>query len=167
MEHGTFPSQSVNYIQSTQHTPSSFGNSINNGGIVTSDLQNNYHIYSLNWSPFQISFLIDNVIYYTYNPTVKDANSWPFDKEQFLLLNVAMGGVAGTILSNFTQAAINIDYVRIFQNTSVECSGTDTLEQHGLFSVGYNYTFETIGTDVKITFELLDTNRVGLVAFLW
>ena len=31
MEHGIFQSQPVNYIQSTLHTPSSFGNSVNNG----------------------------------------------------------------------------------------------------------------------------------------
>ena len=262
MEHGIFPSQNINYIQGTLHTPSSFGNSVNNGGTIASDLQNNYHIYSMNWSPFQISFLLDNVAYYTYNPAVKDANTWPFDKEQYLLLNIAMGGVAGAIPSNFTQASMDIDYVRIYQNTVVDtqkptnftaavgaitsssvelllnatddtgtigyditygsttlsfanpsgvqksviipnlsantnytfsvtasdlagntalnnpialnakttsalgCSGTDTQAQQGSFSVGYNYTFETIGTDVKITFEMLDI-KVGLVAYLW
>lgn len=262
MEHGIFPSQDINYIQGTLHTPSSYGNSVNNGGTIASDLQNNYHIYSMNWSPFQISFLLDNVVYYTYNPAVKDANTWPFDKEQYLLLNIAMGGVAGAIPSNFTQGSMDIDYVRIYQNTLVDtakptnftatvgaitsssvelflnatddsgtvaydvtygsstlsfanpsgaqksviipnltpntnysftvtasdlsgntalnnpialsakttatlgCSGTDTIATQGSFSVGYNYTFETVGTDVKITFEMLDT-KVGLVAYLW
>ena len=47
------------------------------------------------------------------------------------------------------------------------CSGTDTVAQQGAFSTGYNYSFETIGTDVKITFELLDTDKVGVVAYLW
>jgi beta-glucanase (GH16 family) len=263
MEHGIFPSQSVNYIQSTIHTPSSFGNSINNGGIVASDLANSFHIYSVNWSPFQISFLVDGVVFYTYNPAIKDATTWPFDKEQFLLLNIAMGGIAGTIPSNFSQATMDIDYVRVYQNTSIDtlpptnftasvgsvtsssvelllnanddsgaiaysisydsqtvstsgtsgtqksvvisglspdtsysftitasdlssnialnsplnlnatttsviaCGGTSNLAQQGTFSTGYNYTFETIGNDVKITFELLDTGRVGLVAYLW
>ena len=263
MEHGIFQTRPINYIQGTLHTPSSFGNSVNNGGIIASDLQNNYHIYSMNWSPFQISFLLDGVVYYTYNPAVKDANTWPFNAEQYLLLNVAMGGVAGTIPSSFTQATMNIDYVRVYQNTlpdtqsptnftasigavtgstielllnandnsgtvvynitygsntitfanvsgvqksviipnltpntnyifsnsandlsgnayvnnpiilnatttaTVSCSGTDTQAQQGSFSLGYNYSFETIGTDVKITFDLLDTGSVGLVAFLW
>src|SRR5690606_25384156 len=47
------------------------------------------------------------------------------------------------------------------------CSGTDTEAQVGNFSIGYNYDFETIGNDVKITIELLDTDKVGVVAFLW
>jgi endo-1,3(4)-beta-glucanase len=34
------------------------------------------------------------------------------------------------------------------------------------FTIGYKSTFETIGTDVKITFELLDTDKSGVVAFL-
>ncbi len=263
MEHGIFPSQSVNYIQSTMHTPSSHGNSVNNGGILASDLANSYHVYSMNWSPNQISFLLDNVIYYTYNPTIKDSSTWPFDKEQYLLLNIALGGIAGTIAPSFTQTSMDIDYVRVYQNTAIdilppanftatvgtitgstvelllngtdnsgnvsynvdygtgtaatfspsgvqkslvipnlssntnyaftvtatdasgntainnpillnakttvvlECSGTDSVASQGAFSIGYKYAFETLGTDVKITFELLDTDKSGVVAYLW
>jgi hypothetical protein len=48
------------------------------------------------------------------------------------------------------------------------CSGTSNLAQQGSFSTGYNYAFETLGTNsVKITYELLDTDKVGLVAYLW
>lgn len=265
MEHGIFPSQSINYVQSTLHTPSSFGSSVNNGGTIASDLANNYHIYSLNWSPFQMSFLLDGVIYYTYNPSVKNANTWPFNQEQYILLNIALGGVAGTVPSNYTQSSMLIDYVRVYQNTAVDtqsplnftasigtitstsielllnatdnsgtigynvaygtnsngmagtsgvqksvvisglnpntsysfsvtandlsgnsasnnpivlnattlpnstliCSGTSNLAQQGSFSIGYNYEFQTNGTEVKITYGLLDTDKVGVVAFLW
>ena len=266
LEHGITRSQPDNYIQSALHTPSSSGNTVNIGGVVVSDnIANNYHIYSMNWSPNQISFLVDNVVFYTYNPAVKDANTWPFDKEQYLLLNIAMGGVAGPIDPNFTQTAMDIDYVRVYQNTTpdtqapanftatvgtisgssvelllnatddsgnvtynvsygtsgtastfspsgtqkslvisnlsqntnytfnvsatdasgnaalnnpivlnattktiLQCSGTDTQSSQGTpFSLGYKYAFETIGTDVKITFELLDTDKTGVIAYLW
>lgn len=263
MEHGITPSQPINYIQSALHTPSSFGNTTNIGGAIASNLATDFHLYSMNWSPNQISFLLDGVVFYTYNPAVKDASNWPFNSEQYILLNIAMGGVAGNINSNYTQSAMVVDYVRVYQNTTVDtqaptnftaavgsvtgstvelllngndnsgnvtynvtygsqavttysptgvqksliisnltpntyyvfsvsasdatgnnainnaiilnatttavlqCSGTDTQAQQGSFSLGYNYSFETIGTDVKITFELLDTNRVGVVAYLW
>ena len=121
MEHGITRSQPINYIQSALHTPSSYGNTTDIGGVVAnSDIANNYHIYSMNWSPNQISFLLDNVIYYTYNPTVRDASTWPFDKEQYLLLNIAMGGVAGPIASNFAETSMVIDYVRVYQNTTID-----------------------------------------------
>lgn len=263
MEHGITQSQPTNYVQSAIHTPSSFGNTSNIGGTIASDLVNNFHVYSMNWSPFQITFLLDGVAYYTYNPAVKNASTWPFDAPQYILLNIAMGGIAGTIPASFTDATMEVDYVRVYQNTLVDteaptnftatlgtvtgstvelllnandnsgnvmytvnygsntitvagtsgvqksvvvpnltpstnyvftvtaadiagntfvnnpltvnattaiilsCSGTDTESQQGTFAIGYNYEFETIGTDVKITFEMLDTAPVGVVAFLW
>lgn len=263
MEYGITPSQPSNYIQSALHTPSSFGNTTNVGGTIANNLGNDYHIYSMNWSPNQITFLLDGIAFYTYNPTVKNANNWPYNAEQYLLLNIAMGGVAGTIPSNFTQAAMEIDYVRVYQNTVVDtqaptnftasvgnitstsielllnaqdnsgnisyeatyngitnvtsspagnqksliisnltpsttysfsvsasdlsgnnyvsnpivlnattlqnlsCEGTDIQSQQGSFSIGYTYKFESNGTDVQITFEMLDTDKVGVIAYLW
>lgn len=46
------------------------------------------------------------------------------------------------------------------------CVGASKVALEGAFSIGYKTTFETIGTDVKITFELLDTDKDGVVAFL-
>jgi beta-glucanase (GH16 family) len=266
MEYGIFPNNPENFIESTLHTPSSFGASVNQGGtLASSDISTNYHIYSMNWSPYQITFLLDGIAYYTYNPAVKDNNTWPFDAEQYLLLNIAMGGVAGTIPSDFTQATMTIDYVRVYQNVtpdneipinfsasvgeitgnSVElllnstdnsgnieynvnygglsstflansgiqksavitgltpntnyifsitakdlagneainnpitlsattlaestliCEGTSNLAQEGSFTTGYNYKFTSEGTNVTITYTLLDTDKVGVVAYLW
>lgn len=48
-----------------------------------------------------------------------------------------------------------------------ECTETSNVAQQGSFSTGYIATFETIGSRVKITFELLDTDRLGVVAYLW
>jgi len=262
MEHGITSWQPAGFVQSAIHTTSSSGATINHGGTIANNLGTAFHVYSMNWSPNQITFLLDGVAFYTYNPTVKTPSNWPFTAEQYLLLNIAMGGVAGVIPSNFTQATMEIDYVRVYQNVAVDnqiptnftatvgnvtsssvelllnanensgsvvydvtygtltnstigtsglqksfvitglspntnytfsvaasdvtgneaannsiiltattlsvttCSGSDTAAQEGSFTAGYNYEFETIGTDVKITFEMLDTNRVGVVAFL-
>jgi endoglucanase Acf2 len=51
-------------------------------------------------------------------------------------------------------------------NTNTACAGTASEAQQGAFAVGYKYTFETIGTDVKITFELLD-DKADVIAYLW
>ena len=50
-------------------------------------------------------------------------------------------------------------------NTS--CSGTETEASDGSFSIGYTYSFFTNGTSVTFTFELLDTDKSGVVAYLW
>ncbi len=117
MEHGITPSKPTGFIQSAIHTPSSFGNTIDKEGTIANNLGNDFHVYSMNWSPNQITFLLDNIAFYTYNPSIKNASTWPFIADQYLLMNIAMGGVAGSIPSNFTRATMEIDYVRVYQNT--------------------------------------------------
>jgi hypothetical protein len=50
--------------------------------------------------------------------------------------------------------------------TKQDCSATASEASEGSFSKGYKYAFETLGTDVKVTFELLDTDKTGVVAYL-
>ncbi len=48
----------------------------------------------------------------------------------------------------------------------MRCSETSTAAIQGSFTTGYKCTYETIGTSVIVTFELLD-NKNGVVAYLW
>mgnify|MGYP001586585845 CR=1 FL=1 len=116
MEHGL---GATNHVSSALHTPSSYGATINYQSYVLNDVANEFHVYSVNWSPNQITFLIDDVGFYTYNPAVKNDSTWPFDEDQYLLLNIAMGGIAGAIDPTFTQSNMVIDYVRVYQNTGL------------------------------------------------
>lgn len=52
-------------------------------------------------------------------------------------------------------------------STNTNCSGTDSDAQQGAFAIGYNYSFVTSGTSVTFTFELLDTDKTGVIAYLW
>lgn len=113
MEHGL---HATNEISCAIHTPSSSGATVNTAVLPLPDVSNNYHVYSMNWSPNQITFLVDGVGYYTYNPAVKNPSTWPFDLEQYLILNIAMGGYAGAIDPSFTESSMDIDYVRVYQN---------------------------------------------------
>ena len=101
-----------NYIQSAMHTPSSYGGTVNLGGQTVSTASSQFHIYSLDWTSEKMVFSVDNIVHYTYNPPVKNASTWPFDAEQYILLNVA---IQSSIISNFTQAAMEVDYVRVYQ----------------------------------------------------
>jgi len=116
MEHGL---GATNHVSSALHTPSSFGATENYQSYILNDVANDFHVYSMNWSPNQITFMIDGVGFYTYNPAVKDDSTWPFYLDQYLLLNVAMGGIAGPIDQNFTQSRMVIDYVKVYQNTGL------------------------------------------------
>jgi len=75
-----------------------------------------FHTYAINWTKDKIEFIKDDIIHYTYQPRFKDAKNWPFDKNQFIILNVAMGGtLGGNIDPNFTISTMEIDYVRVYQ----------------------------------------------------
>lgn len=52
-------------------------------------------------------------------------------------------------------------------NTNTACSGMGSDAQQGAFSIGYNYSFETVGSSVIFSFELLDTDKTGVFAYLW
>lgn len=103
-----------NYIQSAMHTPSSFGGTVNKGGQMVPTASTDFHIYALEWTAEKMVFSVDGVVHYTYNPAVKDASTWPFDAEQYILLNIA---IEPGIDPNFTEGAMEIDYVRIYQQT--------------------------------------------------
>ena len=155
MEHGL---HNDNEVSSALHTPSSYGNTQNTSKQMLDDVANEYHIYSMNWSPNQITFLIDGVGYYTYNkPAVFVDNNndsiddgWPFNKAQYLLLNVAMGGISGTIDANFTNSSMVIDYVRVYQNTSTTSVDKGFNSQ---FSVSPNPASDFISIETN---ELID-----------
>lgn len=105
-----------NYVQSAMHTPSSFGGTINKGGQTIPTASTAYHVYALEWSPTKMVFSVDSVVHYTYNPAVKDPSTWPFIADQYLLLNIA---IEHSILPAFTQSEMIIDYVRVYQQSSI------------------------------------------------
>jgi beta-glucanase (GH16 family) len=83
-----------------------------------------FHVYGLIWEE-------DQLIFYTGNPTnVKmtfdrpedfTAANWPFDKPEFLLLNMAVGGgwggKEGVEDEKIFPATMEVDYVRVFQKS--------------------------------------------------
>ena len=103
-------------IHSTLHTPSSYGASVNTATKMVPDASSQFHVYGMEWTPDKIAFSIDGTVFYTYNPATKNASTWPFDSNQFIILNVAMGGnFGGNIDPNFTSGTMLIDYVRVYQ----------------------------------------------------
>jgi len=101
-----------NFVQSAMHTPSSFGNTVNKGGQTIPTTSTAFHVYGLEWSPDKMVFSVDNRVHYTYNPTLKNASTWPFNADQYLLLNIA---IQPNILPAFTESAMLVDYVRVYQ----------------------------------------------------
>jgi len=104
------------YAQSALHTTSSHGATQNHGGRYISDISSEFHTYTMDWNADRIIFKIDGIEHYRYNPSEKNANTWPFDSEFFFLLNIA---IEPTIQPSFTESAMEIDYVRVYQSDNL------------------------------------------------
>ena len=109
-----------NYVQSAMHTPSSSGGTINLGGQTIPTASTAFHVYSLDWFEDRMVFKVDGVTHYTYEPAIKNNDTWPFEDDQYILLNVAiLPSIVGT---GFTESAMEIDYVRVYQESTLSVS---------------------------------------------
>ena len=84
------------------------------------DAFNTFHLYSIEWTAYGISFFIDNKLFYeaVKGQDGKDITNegWPFDKPYFLILNLAIGGNWGGEIDNtIFPVEMQIEYVRIYQ----------------------------------------------------
>jgi beta-glucanase (GH16 family) len=102
-----------NYIQSATHTPSSYGGTVNHGGQTVPTASTEFHTYTLKWYPEKLVFSVDDITHYTYEPDELNSNTWPFDAEQYILLNFAF---LPNIDPGFTVDTLEIEYVRIYQS---------------------------------------------------
>lgn len=110
MEHkGNFP----NTIHGTLHYPGRSGGNADTGTTTASNVSSEFHVYKVIWSPTSIKFYIDNQP--AFHSFVNSAST-PFNSNFFLILNVAMGGTfGGTVDPAFSQSAMEVDYVRVYQ----------------------------------------------------
>ena len=149
------------HVSSAIHTPSSFGGTINSGGRYLDNASEEFHVYSMVWTEDKIAFAVDGIIHYIYKPPVQNAENWPFDLEQFFLLNVA---VLPIIDPNFTESAMEIDYVRVYQkadsNNIEETDLSTTFIYPNPFSHEINIALES-PSDKTIDISLI--NSKGMI----
>lgn len=115
-------------VHSSLHTPSSYGNTQNTAETEVPDFHDTFHVYEAVWTPESITFKVDGETFYSYEPSTKNADTWPFNDEFFIILNIAMGGNWGSdsqyetnglkngIDPNLTRARMVVDYVRVYKN---------------------------------------------------
>jgi beta-glucanase (GH16 family) len=86
-----------------------------------------YHIYAVEWYPDRLDFFVDDNKYFTFNNEMRGWKTWPFYKDFYLILCLAIGGSWGGaqgIDDSIFPVQIIIDYVRVYQ-TDLEKIGYD------------------------------------------
>jgi len=103
----------LNKIYGTVHYGPSVAEHVLNGStLLIANATTDFHIYTCDWSSTTIKFYVDNVLFHSFG----NSAGLPFNDKFFLILNVAMGGdFGGTVDPAFVSAAMEIDYVRVYQ----------------------------------------------------
>ena len=101
----------LNKIFGTLHHPGHSGANGDGSSVTISNATTEFHKYSMEWTASSIKFSVDDAVFYTFINTA----SLPFNQNFFIILNVAMGGNFGGLIDPaFTSAAMEIDYVRVY-----------------------------------------------------
>ena len=77
-----------------------------------------FHTYGVVWTPNQMQFFVDNAStpFFTVTPSdLPSGDTWPFNANLFVLLNVAVGGTLGGSTSGLSNPQpMVVDYVRYY-----------------------------------------------------
>jgi len=88
------------------------------GQTAVPDASTAFHVYALEWSTERLDFFVDDRKYFSCVNEKTGVAAWPFDRDQYLILNFAIGGDWGA-QEGIDDAAFpqrfEIDYVRIYR----------------------------------------------------
>ena len=94
------------------HFPENFAGNAPTNAIENNTATTEFRTYSLEWDTSEIKMFVDDT------PVLVFANDSgkPFNQDFFFIMNVAMGGtLGGDIAPDFSQATMEIDYIRVYQ----------------------------------------------------
>ena len=88
--------------------------------IKIPDVQDQFHVYAMEWYADSLSIFVDSLKYFTFKNEHTGWEVWPFNKNFHLILNIAIGGdwggQQGVDNSIFPQQML-IDYVRVYKKS--------------------------------------------------
>lgn len=101
-----------NTIFGSTHDPNNFGGNSRSVSTEVPGVSDEFQVYTMIWTEDSIEFFVNEESY----GSLSNNESLPFNKDFFLIMNVAMGGnFGGTIDPAFTGSTMEVDYVRVYQ----------------------------------------------------
>jgi beta-glucanase (GH16 family) len=103
-------------VFSTVHTAAGYGSRGVGGAVRMSDACTAFHNYQMHWTADRVEFAIDGFSHVSIPKLDDSRRIWPFNKPQFLLLNIAVGGdLGGPVDDNIFPATMEVEHVRVWQ----------------------------------------------------
>lgn len=106
-----------------------YGRTYNQSLIESINLNDDYHLFSMNWTPNTITTYIDGRELWTMDISAGNCTDCEeFHQPHFMILNLAVGGtftgqLNDSLISAPLPAEMMVDYVRIYDNGFTELSG--------------------------------------------
>jgi beta-glucanase (GH16 family) len=106
--HGTVHTAAYNHAAGTTKGAS----------VTVANPWEDFHVYAAEWHPDRIDIFVDGQKYFTFPNEGTGSRAWPFDKPQYLIVNLAVGGTWGGtkgIDDSLFPHRLVVDYVRVYQ----------------------------------------------------
>lgn len=102
-----------NVVSSALHYPGNSGGTAVTNSTSVPTATSEFHNYTVEWTADSIKFVVDDELIHTSFTNNMDT---PFNSDFFFIMNIAMGGtLGGTIDPAFTEATMEVDYIRVYQ----------------------------------------------------
>jgi len=89
------------------------------GRILIDGVDEEFHVYALEWTPERIDAFVDDTHYFTYVNENSGWQVWPYDQPFHVILNIAVGGMwgrsGGGIDDTIFPQQMHVDYVRVYR----------------------------------------------------
>jgi beta-glucanase (GH16 family) len=107
-----------------------YGRTYMSGLAESTDLNDDYHIFSMNWTPDSLTTYLDGREIWTMNINLQNCvDCQELHQPHFIILNLAVGGTFTGLLTMGeitapVPADMMVDYIRIYDNGFTELSGS-------------------------------------------
>jgi len=118
--------------------------------ISSGSYADNFHIYSIQWQPGLITWYVDNIQFLQVTPSSYPNISWPFNSNNwYLMFNLAITS-SGPNSNTVFPSQIEIDWVRVYENTGGVSGCIDSLAQN----YNANATNDNGSCEYLVSFEV-------------
>ena len=157
---GTYPSRSYATMHTSSATPYVSTSSGENYNLSSGTFSDAFHDFSVEWSPNELKWFVDGVLFATKTPANFNGFPWRFDKDFHLILNLAVGGNWPGLPNGTTvfPQTTEIEYVRVYQKNGdlavrglamVTPTSTSNYKVPSVASTNYNWSVPTGATIVS------------------